>query len=90
MLLRSIDSLQLHVIIGCSFVLYCYNSFASIHKRIDFFSYFPLLYTQCLIKCVCVCVCKKVLLLCSVMSAVPVPSKNCLEKLDDFRHSGVL
>jgi len=29
-------------------------------------------------------------LLCSVISAVPVPSKNCLEMLDDFRYSGVL
>jgi hypothetical protein len=31
-----------------------------------------------------------VLLLCSAMSAVPVPSKNSLEKLDDFRYSGGL
>jgi hypothetical protein len=30
------------------------------------------------------------LLLCSVMSTFPVPLKNCLEMLDDFRHSGVL
>jgi len=29
-------------------------------------------------------------LLSSVMSVVPVPSKNCLEKLDDFKHSDVL
>jgi len=39
--------------------------------------------------CVCVCVCVrvgegKVLLLCSVMSAIPVPSKNFLESLDDL------
>ena len=30
------------------------------------------------------------LLLCSVMSAVSVSSKNSLEMLDDFRHSGVV
>ena len=30
------------------------------------------------------------LLLCTVMSAVPVPSKNCLEMLDDFRYNGEL
>ena len=37
--------------------------------------------------CVCVCVRVgegKVLLLCSVMSAIPVPSKNFLESLDDL------
>jgi hypothetical protein len=35
------------------------------------------------------CVCK-VLLLCSVMSAVPVPSKNCLERSDNITYSSVL
>ena len=30
------------------------------------------------------------LLLCRVMSAVPFPSKNSLEKLDDFRYSNAL
>jgi len=30
------------------------------------------------------------LLLCSVMSVVPVPSKNALEILDDFMYSGEL
>jgi len=37
--------------------------------------------------CVCVCVFVgegKVLLLCSVMSAIPVPSKNFLESSDDL------
>ena len=77
-------------------------SVLSLLKNSNFF-YFPLLYTQCLFSsarvcvcmyvCVCVCVCvveRNVFLLCSVMPAVSVPSKNSLEKLNDFRHSGVL
>jgi hypothetical protein len=43
--------------------------------------------------CVGVCVClgeRKLHLLCSVMSAVPVPSKNSLEMIDDIMYSGVL
>jgi len=32
---------------------------------------------------------RNVLLLCSVISSVPVPSKNSLESFDDFRHCGV-
>jgi hypothetical protein len=43
--------------------------------------------------CVCVCVCageSKVLLLCSVMSAVLFSSKIPLERLDYVRYSGVL
>ena len=40
-------------LLGCSFLLHSFNQFACIHKPIDI-SYFPLLYTQCLIACVCV------------------------------------
>jgi len=31
----------------------------------------------------------KVLLLCSVLSVVPVPTKNSLKMLEDFSYSGV-
>ena len=38
----------------------------------------------------CVCVEMYMILLCNVLSAVPVPSKNSVEMLDDFRYSGEL
>ena len=66
-----------YMCVGCNSVLHSFNQFACIHKPIDLSS-FPLLYTQCLITCECVCVCvcageRNVLLLCSVMTAAPVP-----------------
>ena len=71
-------------LLGCDFVLYCFNWFPCIHKPIDL-SFFPLLYTLCLI--VSVWRERKVLMLCSVMSAVPGLSKKCLEMLDNFSYS---
>jgi len=74
-------------IVVCPLLLYLFDFIQK--ERI--FPYFSLLYTQCLILCMCLSVLeRKVLLLCSVMSAVPVPSKNSLENLDDFRYNGLL
>jgi hypothetical protein len=76
-------------LLGGSLVLYSFNHFASIPKRIDFFPYFPILYQQCLFTNMCV-VEREVLLLCSVISAFSSLSKNCLEILDAFRYSDVV
>jgi len=74
-------------IVVCSLLLYLFDFI----QKDRIFPYFSLLYTQCLILCMCLSVLeRKVLLLCSVMSAVPVPSKNSLENLDDFRYNGLL
>jgi hypothetical protein len=92
MLQNIIYILHLNVFIGVRLCSLVFNCFDGIQKE-QLISYFTLLYTQCLIACVCVCVCageRKMLLLCSVMSADPVPSKKCLERLDDFRYSGVV
>jgi hypothetical protein len=61
-------------LLWCSCVLYCFNWFDFVHKPTDL-SYFPLLCTLCLITCVGGGE-RKVLLLCSVMSAVQSLSKT--------------
>jgi hypothetical protein len=71
-------------LLWCSFFLYYFKQFASIHYKIDFSLYSTSIPTVFNYMCVCVCVCecagkRKVLLLSSVMSAVSVSSKNCLE-----------
>jgi hypothetical protein len=58
-------------------------------KNISSFPISPSLHTVHSYMCVCAGEIK-VLLLRSVMSAVPVPSKNSLKKVEDFSYSGLL
>ena len=69
-----------------SFVLYSFNyEYFDCIQREQLTTSFLFLYTQCLRAGE-----SKVLLLCSVMSVVPVSLKNSLGILDDFRQRDVL